>query len=90
MDWAYILVIILAIILAIFLVLGIVLVVLLIRVTMQIKSVTESAKRTAIDVEGLVAMARKVGSASILTKFVTDQVKKVKVSKKGKAKNEDE
>lgn len=88
MDWAYILVIILAIILAIFLILGIVLIVLLINVTMQIKAVTESAKRAVVDVQGLVAMARKVGSASILTKFVTDQVKRVRKTRKGKAKDE--
>ncbi|MCA9338621.1 hypothetical protein KC949_03615 [Candidatus Saccharibacteria bacterium] len=82
MDWAYVLVIILAIILLLFLILGIILVVLLIRVTMNIKSVTESARRTASDVEGLVSMARGVGAAGILTKFVTDQVKKVKSVKK--------
>ena len=82
MDWAYVLVIILSIFLALFLILGIVLVVLLIRVTLQIKSVTESANRTAVDIEGLVSNARKFAGASMLTKAILGQVKKIKKTKK--------
>lgn len=82
MDWAYALVIILSIFLAIFLILGIVLVVLLIRVTLQIKSVTESAKRTSDTIENLVSNARRFGDAGLLMRTVMKQVKKIKKEKK--------
>ncbi len=81
MDWAYVLVIILSVFLALFLILGIILVILLIRVTMQIKSVTDSAKRTAIDIEGLVKNARKFSGGASLAKTLFKQAKKFKKRK---------
>lgn len=85
MDWAQVLVIILSIFLAIFLLLGIVLTVLLIRVTLQIKSITESAQRTVSGLEGLIASANKFTSPAILIKAILGQVKKAKkrASRKG-------
>ena len=76
MDWAYVLVIILSITLAIFLLLGIVLVVLLIRVTLQIKSVSESAQRTADNIEEIVGNASTFTSRGALTRLVFKQMKK--------------
>ncbi|USN97030.1 MAG: hypothetical protein H6797_02455 [Candidatus Nomurabacteria bacterium] len=81
MDWAYVLVIILAIFLAAFLILGIILVVLLIRVTMQIKSVTESAKRTSDAVEGFVTGARRMRDVKLLLNTVMEQATKFKKRK---------
>ncbi len=78
MDWAQILVIILSIFLAIFLLLGIILTVLLIKVTLQIKSITESAQRTVSGLEGLIASANKFASPAILIKTIMGQVKKAK------------
>lgn len=78
MDWAQVLVIILSIFLAIFLLLGIVLTVLLIRVTLQIKSITESAQRTVSGIEGLVASVSKFASPAIIIKTVVEQIKKSK------------
>ena len=78
MDWAQILVIILSVFLAIFLLLGIILTVLLIKVTMQIKSITESAQRTVSGLEGLIASANKFTSPAILVKTILNQVKKAK------------
>lgn len=81
MDWAYILVIILSLFLAVFLVLGIILIVLLIRVTMQIKSVTDSAKRTSDAIEGFVTGARRVRDVKLLLNTVMGQAKKFKKRK---------
>jgi len=81
MDWAYALVIILSIFLAVFLILGIILVYLLIRVTLQIRSVTESAKRTTDTIEGLVSNARKFSDVSLLVGTVMKQAKKFKKRK---------
>lgn len=83
MDWAYALVIVLSIFLAIFLILGIVLVVLLIRVTLQIKSVTESAKRTSDVIEGFVTSTRRVRDLKMMFGTVIGQAKKIK-KRKGK------
>jgi predicted PurR-regulated permease PerM len=81
MDWAQILVIILSIFLALFLLLGIVLVVLLIRLTQQIRSVTESAQRTANGIEGLINNVTKFSSPGLLMKLVARQAKKFKQRK---------
>ena len=81
MDWAYVLVIILSIFLALFLLLGVILVALLIRVTMQIKSVTESAQRTATDIEGMVGDARKLSKPAFLLSVLGKGLKKVKKRK---------
>lgn len=81
MDWAYVLVIILSIFLAAFLILGIILVVLLIRVTLQIKSVTESAKRTSDAIEGFVTGARRMRDVKVLLGTVMEQAKKFKKRK---------
>lgn len=82
MDWAFVLVIILSIFLALFLLLGIILVILLIRVTLQIKSVTESAERTAHGIENIVGNATKFSSPGLLAKFIFKKAKGLK--KKGK------
>jgi len=81
MDWAYVLVIILSIFLALFLLLGIVLVVLLIRVTVQIKSVTESAKRTTDTIQGIVTNASRMSDVGLLVRTVMKQAKKFKKRK---------
>ncbi len=78
MDWAYVLVIILSVFLALFLLLSIVLAILLIRVTMQIKSVTESAQRTAGTIEDLVKGAKKFSGPAFFAKAVMKQAKKFK------------
>lgn len=82
MDWAQILVIILSSFLALFLLLAIILVVLLIRVTQQIRSVTESAKRTAGSIESIVAGAQKFSSPALVMSMVAKQMKNMKKSKK--------
>lgn len=70
MDWAQILVIILAIFLTLFLALGIALLVMLLRLTQQIKTVTNSAQRTASHIERLVAgIASTVRPALLFTTF---------------------
>ena len=81
MDWAYVLVIILSIFLAVFLILGIVLIILLIRVTMQIKSVTDSAKRTTDAIEGFVTGARRLSDVKFLVNTFVKQAKKFKQRK---------
>lgn len=78
MDWAQVLVIILSIFLAIFLLLGIVLTVLLIRVTKQIKSVTDSAERTAHNIEGMVSNITRFASPTFFMRMVTKHFKKGK------------
>lgn len=78
MEWAQILVIILSVFLALFLLLSVILVVLLIRVTRQIKRVTSSAERTALNIENVVANTAKFTSPVLLGKFVVEQLKKFK------------
>jgi uncharacterized protein YoxC len=78
MDWAYVLVIILATLLALFLLLAIALAVLLIKVTRQIKSVTDSAQRTAGYVERIIGGVVKTASPMLLGKLVARYVKKNK------------
>ena len=82
MDWAQVLVIILAIFLAIFLLLGIALAVLLIKVTRQIKSVTESAARTADHIEHAVGGISKGASPLFFAKMVARYIKKTKRSRR--------
>lgn len=77
MEWApQILVIILSVTLAIFLVLAIVLIVLLIKVTRQIKAVTDTAGRTAVNVENFVAGVSKATSPIFIAKLVSNLIKK--------------
>ncbi len=76
MDWAQILVIILSIFLALFLLVGIVLTVLLIRLTQQIRSVTESAKRTANEIEGVVHTISAFGAPSLVVGTLLKHAKK--------------
>lgn len=82
MDWTFVLVIILSTFLAVFLILGIVLTVLLIRVTMQIKKVTKSAEKTAINIENIVGGVSRFSSPVLLSKIILRTVKKVKNIKK--------
>ncbi len=82
MDWAYVLVVILSIFLALFLLLGIILVVLLIRVTLQIKAVTESAQRTASNIENMVSSTGKFVSPAALLGTIYGKAKKLKRTKK--------
>ncbi len=81
MEWAQILVIILSVFLALFLLLGIILTVLLIRLTQQIRSVTETAQRTATGIEGAVNTIVKLSSPGLVMKLIMGQAKKFK--KKG-------
>jgi hypothetical protein len=81
MDWAFVLVIILSIFLALFLLLAIILVILLIRVTLQIKSVTESAQRTASGIESLVGNVGRFSSPALLARTLFKQAKKFKKRK---------
>lgn len=78
MEWAMILVIILSIFLALFLALGIVLVVLLIKVTKQIKSITQTAERTALKFEGAAENITKFSSPIMIAKMVSSFIKKTK------------
>lgn len=82
MDWAYVLVIILSIFLAIFLLLGIILVILFIRVSVQIKAVTESARRTAESIEDIVGNANRFSGPGLVARSLLKQVKKFKREKK--------
>ena len=82
MDWAYVLVIILSIFLALFLLVGIVLAVLLIRVTSQIKAVTDSARRTAENIEGIVSNANRFTGPGLFARSLFKQIKKIKKEKK--------
>lgn len=82
MDWAYVLVIILSIFLVLFLLLGIILVVLLIRVTSQIKAVTDSARRTAENIEGMVGNASRFAGPGLIARSLFKQVRKIKKEKK--------
>lgn len=81
MDWAQILVIILAIVLAIFLVMAIALVALLLKVTQQIKSITSTAERTAINIEKTVSGFRSVVSPLMVMRMVSKSIKKMKKRK---------
>ena len=81
MDWAYVLVIILSIFLALFLLLGIILVALLIRVTIQIKSVTESAQRTANDIESAVHNISRFSGPGMFASALLRGAKKFKKKK---------
>lgn len=81
MDWAFVLVIILSIFLALFLLLGIVLVILLIRVTLQIKSVTESAQRTADSIESAVTGVSKFTNPVMLFATIFSKARKLKRKK---------
>lgn len=83
MDWAQILVIILSIFLALFLLLGILLLVLLIRLTQQIRTVTDSANRTANAIEHIVTNAVKLSSPGLVMKLFTRQMKRFTKKKKG-------
>ncbi|QQG51301.1 MAG: hypothetical protein HZB75_02230 [Candidatus Saccharibacteria bacterium] len=78
MDWAQILVILLSIFLAIFLLLAIVLTALLIKVTRQIKSVTNSAQRTAEHMESAVAGLGKTISPMFVMGIIKKFMKKDK------------
>jgi uncharacterized protein YoxC len=80
-SWAYVLVIILSIFLALFLLLGIVLVVMLIRVTTQIKGVTDSARRTAENIENIVDNASRFSGPGLLARSFYKQVRKFKKEK---------
>jgi predicted PurR-regulated permease PerM len=78
---AEILVIILSIFLAFFLVLGIVLIIYLINLTRQIRKVTNSAERTAYNIESVVENINKFTSPIILAGIITNFVKKFKKEK---------
>lgn len=82
MDWAYVLVIILSIFLAVFLLLGIILVIMLIRVTMQIKTVTQSAQRTAESIESAVTGVSKFTNPMMIFGTLYSKARKIKRKKK--------
>jgi len=76
MDWAQVLVIILSVFLAMFLLLAIILTALLIKVTRQIKTVTNSAQRSAEHIESAIAGISKVTSPLLLARMVMKHFKK--------------
>jgi len=75
MDWAQVLVIILSVFLAIFLLLAVVLTILLIKVTKQIKSITSTAERAAIKLEGVARNISTAASPMLIAKLVRSFVK---------------
>ncbi len=72
MTAAEILVIFLSVALGVFLVLGIILVVFLIIVVKKIKSVAETAERTASHFEGIAALIGKAAAPAVVSRFVMD------------------
>jgi uncharacterized protein YoxC len=78
MDWAQVLVIILSLFLGLFLLLAIILTVMLIKVTRQIKTVTDSAQRTAEHIEKTVAGVSKITSPMVILRMVTKYFNKAK------------
>jgi len=78
MDWAQVLVIILSVFLAIFLILAIVLTALWIRVTVQIKSITGAAERTALKFETAAQNAAKLATPLAIVNIVSAFIKKNK------------
>lgn len=81
MEWAQVLVIILSIFLALFLLLAIILVAMLIRVTHKIRTVTNSAQRTAEHIEKAVAGFTKVTSPMVIVRLVKSFLEKTKKKK---------
>lgn len=77
MEWAQVLVIILSVFLALFLLLGIILTTLLIKVTKQIKSVTNTAERTALKFENaasnVATFSSPVAIAKMVSSFINDK-----------------
>jgi hypothetical protein len=88
MTAAEILVIILSVALAVFLVLGIILTVYLIVIAKKIRSVAETAERTAGQVENVVAFMRKAAGPAMLSKLVMDVVSRLS-NRRGKKGKED-
>lgn len=78
MEWAQVLVIILSIFLGFFLILAIVLMVLLIKVTRQIKSITTTAEKAALNAESFVSGLSRFSSPMIIAKLVSSYLKKAK------------
>ena len=78
---AEILVVILSIFLAIFLILGITLVIYLLVLTRQIRKVTKSAERTAVNLETVVSGFSKVMTPLFVVEMVSKFIKKVKKNK---------
>jgi len=76
MDAMEILVIILSVFLAVFLLAGIILTILLIRITRQIRRVTTSAEKTALNIENVTTTFAKVSSPMVVAKIVAEQFKK--------------
>jgi len=81
MDWAQVLVIILSIFLGIFLLLAIALTAMLIKVTKQIKTVTDSAQRTAEHIEKAVSGVSRTISPMLIMRIVAKFMKKTKKEK---------
>lgn len=74
MTASEVLVIFLSVALAVFLVLGIVVIIFLIIIAKKIKSVAETAERTALRFEDIVASLQKVAAPAIVSKFVMENV----------------
>ena len=78
---AEILVVILSIALAVFLILGIILTIYLIDLTRQIRRVTNSAERTAYNLESVVSKFSTLMTPILMVKMVTDFFNKFKKGK---------
>ncbi len=78
MDWAQVLVIILSVFLAVFLLLAVILTIMLIRVTKQIKSITSTAERAALKLEGAARSISSAVSPVLIAKVVRSFIKSKK------------
>ena len=83
MDWAQVLVVILSVILAIFLLLAVILVTMLIKISRQIKTVTNSAQRTAEHIEKTVMGVASLVSPAVIVRELTKMINKFKHRQKG-------
>lgn len=81
---AEILVVILSIFLAFFLLLGIILTIYLIDLTRQIREVTKTAGRTAINIESIVDRIVRLTSPVLFAEIIKSFIKKVKKEKEEK------
>lgn len=78
MEWAHILVIILSIFLALFLLLAIIFMIMLIRISRQIKTVTDSAQRTAENIERTIGNVTRITSPALFLKHISNFIKRKK------------
>ena len=89
MTASEILVIILAVALAVFLLLAIILTILLIVIARKIKTVANTAERSVLHFEGIVATLQKAAAPAIISKFIVEQISRFAEHGKKKKDKED-